>query len=213
MYTYTIVYIPKAWRILYRSTMRGGCSSKLSQHVQQKTKFLWNPLNSQTHKSDFPVDPGVSPSMWRMLRLNMPAGRNVQRIQTAAPTQARVSFCKLLGSEEGQISVVSLTWKLGMCSRSRGLLTDNSPDIGSIMKIPVGGWSAPGPVTLYLRARVLSWSDRICGVKIPILIHSQTLSEYILDKQSVSPSSDITHFSLETLFNILGLNVIHINCV
>lgn len=52
-----------------------------------------------------------------------------------------------------------------MCSRSRGLLTDSSPEIGSIMKMPVGGWSAPGPVTLYLRERLLSWSDRICGGK------------------------------------------------
>lgn len=66
----------------------------------KKNNFVFlNLLNSQTDKSDFLVDPGASPSMWRMLRLNMQAGRNVQRIQTADPTQARVSSCKLVGSE------------------------------------------------------------------------------------------------------------------
>lgn len=42
----------------------------------------------------------------------------------------------------------SLTWKLEMCSLSRGLVTDSCPEIGLMMKMPVGGWSAPGPVTL-----------------------------------------------------------------
>lgn len=31
-----------------------------------------------------------------------------------------------------------------------------------MMKMPVGGWSAPGPVTLYRRERLLSRSDLIC---------------------------------------------------
>lgn len=44
--------------------------------------------------------------------------------------------------------VAGLTWKLEICSRSSGLVTDNCPVIGSMMKRPVGVWSAPGPVTL-----------------------------------------------------------------
>lgn len=64
------------------------------------------------------------------------------------------------------------------------------------------------------------WGREFCrgltgsvGLKIQILTHSQSLGEYILHKQSVSPSSDITRYSPETPFNILGLSVIHINCV
>lgn len=34
-----------------------------------------------------------------------------------------------------------------------------------MMKMPVGGWSAPGPVTLYRRERLLSRSDLICVSK------------------------------------------------
>ena len=49
-----------------------------------------------------------------------------------------------------------------MFSLSRGLVTDSSPEMGFMMKILVGGWSAPGPVTLYLRERLLSLSDLIC---------------------------------------------------
>lgn len=33
--------------------------------------------------------------------------------------------------------------------------------MGLMMKMPVGGWSAPGPVTLYRRERLLSRSDLI----------------------------------------------------
>ena len=54
-----------------------------------------------------------------------------------------------------------LTWKLEMCSRSSGLVTDSWPEMGLMMKMPVGGWSAPGPVTLYRSRRSLSRSDRI----------------------------------------------------
>ncbi|TNN77443.1 hypothetical protein EYF80_012257 [Liparis tanakae] len=32
---------------------------------------------------------------------------------------------------------------------SGGLVTDSWPEIGLMMKMLVGGWSAPGPVTLY----------------------------------------------------------------
>lgn len=58
-------------------------------------------------------------------------------------------------------SAESLTWKLEMCSLSRGLVTDSWPEIGLMMKIPFGGWSAPGPVTLYRSIRFLSRSERI----------------------------------------------------
>lgn len=34
-----------------------------------------------------------------------------------------------------------------------------------MMKMPVGGWSAPGPVTLYRSERLLSRSDLICVSK------------------------------------------------
>lgn len=56
-----------------------------------------------------------------------------------------------------------LTWNRAISSRSRGLVTDSCPEMGLMMKMPVGGWSAPGPVTLYLRDRFLSLSDLIWG--------------------------------------------------
>lgn len=56
-----------------------------------------------------------------------------------------------------------LTWNRAISSRSRGLVTDSCPEMGLIMKMPVGGWSAPGPVTLYLRDKFLSLSDLIWG--------------------------------------------------
>lgn len=138
-------------------------------------------------KPDFLVEPWICWVYWDGLGCTWPPstcqpGRNVQRCQTEHifldKADCRQNIWKVQGYHERGIVFrrlcvcVWFTWKLAMCSRSRGLLTDSSPEMGSMMKMPVGGWSAPGPVTLYLRERFLSWSDRICRGKDWVSFHS-----------------------------------------
>lgn len=62
-----------------------------------------------------------------------------------------------------KIHTHTLTWKLGICSLSSGLVTDRIPEMASMINRPLGFWSAPGPVTLYRSVLVLSLSDWICN--------------------------------------------------